>query len=259
MDATATPAACLRVLLVDDHPLVLEGIRGLLRRDAGVRIVAAATSGAEALRQLRQLARAAANAPVGVPVSAPVSRNGHALASGHGHAAPDAPAAPGVDVAFIDLHMFPLGGLELMRQLRVEFPALRLLALSMNCDLTTVRDVLAVGAAGYVLKTALGPELGLAVRRAAAGHTFFSPDIAALLLDAPAPPARAAPGSPASLTPREVEILHLVAAEHSNERIADRLHISERTVETHRKNILTKTGCKSMVGLMQYALRHQLL
>ena len=206
MESPAEVSLC--VLLVDDHPLVLEGVRALLQLDAGVCVVAAVTMGAEALRQLRQLRH--------------------------------------VDVALLDMQMPLMSGVELVRFIRLEFPHVRLLALSMAYDAVSVQEVLDAGAAGYMLKNVLGPELSTAIRRVAAGHTYFCPEVAAH-------------NQPALLTSRELEILHLIAEEKLNLHIADQLHISERTVETHRKNIFTKTGCKSVVGLLQYALRHKLL
>jgi DNA-binding NarL/FixJ family response regulator len=211
----------LSILLVDDHQLVLEGVRILLRPDAGLRVVATATSGPEALEKL------------------------------HTH--------PGIDVALVDLHMPLMAGPELIGLIRQQFPQVRVLALSMDYDLASVQEVLAAGGTGYLLKNLLGPELSTAIRQVAEGNAYFSPEVGRLLLNQlPRPGHSAVPPAP-HLTPREIQILHLIAREESNLRIADQLHISERTVETHRKNILTKTGCKSMVGLVQYALRQKLI
>lgn len=219
MENVDTEKICL--LLVDDHRLVLEGVRILLRPDVGVRVVATATSGPEALAQLAR--------------------------------------HPEVAVALVDLHMPLMLGIELIGHIRQQFPRVRVLALSMAYDVASVQEVLAAGGAGYLLKNLLGPELGAAIRRVAAGHTYFSPEVATLLLDQLPRPAHPAAPLPPRLTPRETEILQLIAQEKSNLDIADQLYISERTVETHRKNIFTKTGCKSAVGLVQYALREKLI
>lgn len=213
--------AIVHVLLVDDHRLVLEGVRTLLLPDAGVCVVAMATTGREALVQLQQ--------------------------------------HPGIRVALVDLHMPFMPGTELIGHIRQQFPQVRVLALSMDYDVASVREVLAAGGAGYLLKNLLGPELSTAIRRVAAGNTYFSPEVATALLDQMPRAAHPADVQAARLTPRELEILGLIAREHSNLDIADQLHISERTVETHRKNIFTKTGCKSAVGLVQYALREKLI
>ena len=146
-----------------------------------------------------------------------------------------------------------------MRIVRLEFPHVRLLALSMAYDAASVREVLNAGAAGYLLKNTLGPKLCTAIRRVAAGHSYFFPEVAAMLLDQWPLLVRLAHNQPVLLTPRELEIRQLIAQEKSNLDIAAQLFISERTVETHRKNIFTKTGCKSVVGLLQYNLRHKML
>lgn len=215
------PLPELSILLVDDHQLVLEGVRTLLRPDASLRVVATATSGPEALEKLR--------------------------------------VHPAIDVALVDVHMPLMAGPELIGLIRQQFPRVWVLALSMDYDLASVQAVLAAGGTGYLLKNLLGPELSTAIRRVAEGNTYFSPEVGSLLLNQLPRPSHPAALSAAHLTPREIEILHLIAREESNLRIADQLHISERTVETHRKNILTKTGCKSMVGLVQYALRQKLI
>lgn len=213
----------ISLLVVDDHQLILEGIKTLLRTDAGVTIAAQANSGTEALRRLRE--------------------------------------HPEVQVAIIDMNMPEMTGIELTGLLRAEFPQVRVLVLSMFYDYDNVTAVLAAGAAGYLLKNTSKAELSQAIRAVAAGRTHFSQEVGSTLLqhlDLPAQRGPVAP-PPVELTAREREILRLVAGEKSNQAIAEDLFISERTVETHRKNILTKTGCKSVVGLIQYALKHKLI
>ncbi|AII50882.1 hypothetical protein N008_02660 [Hymenobacter sp. APR13] len=212
------------MLLADDHPLVIEGIKMLLRQESDIRVVAQATTGAEALRSL------------------------------HSH--------PEVSVAIVDLNMPHMSGVELTRQIRSQRPDVRVLALSMFYDQASVTEVLEAGGAGYLLKNTSKAELSEAIRAVAAGNTFFSPEVGAMLLQNMQSSAKgrsAAAGHPAELTNREKEVLQLVAREFSNSHIAEQLFISERTVETHRRNILAKTNCKSMVGLIQYALRHRLI
>ena len=136
----------------------------------------------------------------------------------------------------------------------------RVLALSMFHDHASVQEVLAAGGAGYLLKNATAQELTDAVRCVAGGRSYFAPEVSATLLEHPAAPAaREAGERPVALTTREQEILQLIAGEYSNAAIAEKLFISERTVETHRRNIFTKTKSKSIVGLIQYALKHKLI
>ncbi|MDO7847537.1 response regulator transcription factor [Hymenobacter sp. M29] len=220
-DAQAAPART-NLLLVDDHQMVIEGIKTLLKSDGTVRVVAQANSGADALRCL------------------------------HDH--------PSINVALVDLNMPQMSGVELTRHICASYPAVRVLALSMFHDHTSVMEVLEAGGAGYLLKNTTRAELSAAIANVAAGRTHFSQEVGQTLLqhlDVPAQRPSAAPV--AELTAREKEILRLVAAEKSNQDIATALFISERTVETHRKNILTKTSCKSVVGLIQYAIKHKLL
>lgn len=214
----------IQVLLVDDHPLVIEGLSSLLRDAADLRVVATAVSGYQALEQLR--------------------------------------AHPGIRVAVVDLNMPGMSGVELMRLMEQQFPAVRALALSVYYDYGSVTDVLDVGGAGYLLKNTSKKELLEALRRVAAGQRFFSQEVGdTLLQNMPrnfvSPEVR--DEKPAELTAREMEVLELIAEELPNSLIAEKLFISERTVESHRKNLLTKTNSKSVVGLIQYALRHKLI
>ena len=218
----AFPAGSIPVLLVDDHQLVLEGVQVLLRRLPDVSVAATANSGVQALAQLQ--------------------------------------AHPDILVALLDLNMPQMSGVELMRAIQAAHPQVKMLALSMFHDHLSVQEVLAAGGAGYLLKSTTEVELGAAIRRVAAGQTYFAAEVSATLLDNLDIPATRHPGNRrALLTAREQEVLQLIATEHTNADMAAKLYISERTVETHRKNIFTKTGAKSVVGLIQYALRHSLI
>ncbi len=215
----------INLLLVDDHQMVIEGIKTLLKTDAVIRVVAQANAGEEALRRLRD--------------------------------------HPEVQVVIVDLNMPVMGGVELTRHIRAEFPGVRVMALSMFHDHASVMEVLEAGGAGYLLKNTTKAELSQAIRDVAAGRTHFSQEVGQTLLqnmDVPAQrPGNGHEERPAELTTREKEILQMVAAEKSNHDIAETLFISERTVETHRKNMLVKTNSKSIVGLIQYALKHKLI
>ncbi|WP_081867641.1 response regulator transcription factor [Hymenobacter sp. IS2118] len=223
MSLPKPPAATqIPVLLVDDHQLVLEGVQVLLKHDAGLRVVATANSGAAALLQLQ--------------------------------------SHPEVQVAVVDLNMPQMSGVQLTQAIRTRFPQVRVLALSMFHDYASVQEVLAAGGSGYLLKNTSGEELSTAIRRVASGRTFFNPEVGATLLDhLDVPATRDAAERPVPLTTREQEILQLIAGEYSSAAIAEKLFISERTVETHRKNIFTKTQSKSIVGLIQYAFKHKLI
>ncbi|GAA4374316.1 response regulator transcription factor [Hymenobacter koreensis] len=214
----------IQVLLIDDHPMVVEGIKTLLRHESGVQVVGQASSDADALRCL------------------------HAL--------------PHVQVVLLGLNQPGPAGPELIRSLRAVAPQARVLALSVFHDPRFVTEVLEAGGAGYILKSSSREELIDAIRSVADGRTYFSPEIGATLLQNlhfPAANADVREVRPVELTTREKQILQLIAQEYSNSLIAETLFISERTVETHRKNILTKTNSKSVVGLIQYAFRNKLI
>lgn len=208
-------------MLVDDHPVVVEGLKNMLRPAQDLKVVAQAHSGTEALR----------------------------LLSEH----------PEVEVAVLDLNMPEMSGVELAKAIKSSWPRIRVLILSMFHDHATVADVLEAGGSGYVLKTATQAELSEAIRQVAAGHNYFSPEVAATLLQNIQIPNALEATRAADLTSREREILRLIAREYSNQAIADELFISERTVETHRRNLFTKTNSKSVVGLIQYAMRYKLI
>lgn len=209
------------MLLVDDHPVIVEGIKSMLRPETDLQIVIQAHSGSEALR----------------------------LLASH----------PEVKVAVLDLNMPEMSGVELARAIRTTWPSVRVLILSMFHDHATVAEVLEAGGSGYVLKTASRAELSEAIRQVAAGQNYFSQDVAHTLLQNLQIPASLQAGKAVELTGREQEILRLIAREFSNQAIAETLFISERTVETHRRNLFTKTSSKSVVGLIQYAMRNKLI
>lgn len=212
----------LSLLLVDDHPMLIEGLKTLLRGEPDVRVVAEATSGTDALRLLESTT---------------------------------------VDLALLDINMPRMSGIELCAEIRRLYPSVRVLALTMAEDYSTIQAMLQAGASGYVLKNTSKTELLEAVRRLGSGQTFFSPSVAGTILDHAVRPASGDTSreAVAPLSGREREILRLIAQELSNQEIADKLFISERTVETHRKNLFFKTQSKSVVGLIQYAIRHNLL
>jgi DNA-binding NarL/FixJ family response regulator len=169
---------------------------------------------------------------------------------------------PEVRVVLTDLSMPQMSGLEVIRAAREINDTLRIVALSMFYDHASVTDVLSAGGCGYVLKSLSPEELIQAIEQVAAGHKYFSPEVGSMLLqNLELASLKAAPtaDAPVPLTLREREVLELISKEYSNHHIAEKLFISERTVETHRKNILTKTNSKSVIGLIRYALRHKLI
>ena len=213
-----------RVLLAEDHALVRAGIRALLQNLTGVQVVAEASDGREALRLVKTYQP---------------------------------------DVVLMDIAMAGLNGLEATARVTKEFPAVRVIILSMHSTEEYVAQALRAGAAGYLLKDAAAAELELAVTSVARGETYLSPAvskhvIADYLRRAGGGAARGDEGTPsptALLTPRQREILQLIAEGHSTKEIAALLHLSVKTVETHRMQLMARLDVHEVAGLVRYAIR----
>jgi DNA-binding NarL/FixJ family response regulator len=162
-----------------------------------------------------------------------------------------------VDLAVIDVAMPRRGGLEAARELLRHRPDMRVLMLSMHDVEEFCFEALKAGASGYVLKTVADKELVEACRAAMRGEPFLSPPTVATLMRAYLEDPDSRPDSP--LTPREREVVKLVAEAHTTEQIAVLLQISPRTVERHRENILAKLGMRDRVELTRWAIRHGLI
>lgn len=209
-----------RVLLADDHPIVRRGLRGLLDGEPDFTVVAEADDGAAAV---------------------------------------DRAAQPDVDLAVLDVSMPRMTGLQAAAALSHRRPGLRILMLSMHESEQFLFESLKAGASGYVLKTAADRDLVEACRATMRGETFlYAGAVTALVRDHLARAERGdAPGDP--LTPREQEILKLVAEGHTSDEIAALLVISRKTVDRHRANILEKLGMRDRVDLTRYAIRRGLV
>jgi DNA-binding NarL/FixJ family response regulator len=205
----------IRVVLADDHTLVRAGIRALLDRMPDVEVVGEAGEGWEAVAQV---------------------------------------AATRPDVLLADVAMPGMGGLEAAERLRREFPDVRVVMLSMHANEEYVLQALRAGASGYLLKDAASVELDLALRAAVAGQTYLSPAISRQMIDSYM--TRVAGGAtPEPLTPRQREILRLIAEGKSTKEIAFALTISVKTVETHRSQLMDRLDIHDVAGLVKYAIR----
>ncbi|MGZ4221834.1 MAG: response regulator [Solirubrobacteraceae bacterium] len=196
-------ADAIRVLLVDDHAVVREGLRNFLALQDGLEIVGEAGDGAEAIEQARALEP---------------------------------------DVILMDLVMPGLDGIGAMRQLRVRSPGSRVIVLTSFLEDERVLPAIQAGAAGYLLKNVAPAELARAIRAAHAGEAIIDPTAAARLVHAIADDARPRIEEPERLTRRERDVLELIARGQSNKRIALELGISEKTVKTHVGHLLAKLG-----------------
>jgi DNA-binding NarL/FixJ family response regulator len=206
----------IRLFLVDDHTVLRYGLRALFQQEEGLQVVGEAENGDQLLAQL--------------------------------------PTTP-CDVVLLDLHMPGLDGLATTQRLRTEYPDVRVLVLSMVDNERAIGQVLDAGALGYVLKNTSHDEVLIAVRAVAAGRRFLCSELglamlAKVLMSAPEATAKPSGG----LSPREQEILQLVAEGMTTSEIAEKLFTSPRTVETHRQNIMEKTGAKNTAALVKTAV-----
>jgi len=211
----------IRIAVADDHHILLDGLKALLQRQRDIEVAGLFNNG-------RQMFDALSSIPA--------------------------------DVALVDINMPEMNGLELTKNIKQTYPDIAVVALSMHDDAGHIMEMIEAGASGYLLKNVTDKELLEAVRSVAQGKLYFSSEVSEKItafavqkqkrLDAPDEP---------RLTDRELEILKLISQEYSNAEIANTLFISERTVETHRKNMLRKTNNKSIVGLLKYALEKQII
>jgi len=210
----------IRILIADDHPVVRSGIRAVLGAESDLEVIGEAQDGAEALRLVETL-----------------------------HP----------DLVLIDITMPPEDGIKTTRRLKEEHPGLTVLILTMHEDESLLHEALRAGAAGYVIKRAESSELIQAIHAASRGDIYVHPAMTRALIEQPITIEHRR-GSPAfTLTPRELDVLRLLAKGNTNRQIAELLGLSVRTVENHRANLMDKLGLVSRVELVSYAEEHDLL
>jgi len=165
------------------------------------------------------------------------------------------------DVCLLDINMPGLDGIETAKLLKEKKPALKIIVLTTYNDKEIITEMLQAGVYGYLLKNSSKQELAEAIKKVAGGAFYFSDEVHAAIMHNYMQQLREK-GSAAeviTLTQREKEILQLLAREYTNEKIADELHISYRTVETHRKNIMQKTKSHNLAGLLKFAYSKSLI
>jgi DNA-binding NarL/FixJ family response regulator len=206
----------IRVVVAEDHALVRAGICSLLEKLPGVEVVGEAADGREALELLKT-------------------------------------QAP--HVALLDISMPGMNGLEAAARAARRFPATRVILLSMHANEEYVHRALKAGVAGYLLKDSGTAELELAVRAVARGETFLSPAISKQVISDYVRRTGAETTSLEALTPRQREILQLIAEGHTTKEIAKKLDLGVKTVETHRAALMTRLDIHDVAGLVRYAIR----
>jgi two-component system, NarL family, response regulator NreC len=208
----------VRILIADDHGVLRAGLRTLLHGVADIQVVGEAGTGEEALQLADQVQP---------------------------------------DLVLLDISMPGLDGLEVTRRLKDSWPATRVLIMTMHEDTGLLREALRAGAAGYIVKRAVESELITAIQAVHRGELYVHPSLTRGLFQdlTPAPPARL---EVEALTPRELDVLRLLALGHTNRQIAQVLSLSVRTVESHRSSIVDKLGLRTRAELAQYAAEHHL-
>jgi len=165
-----------------------------------------------------------------------------------------------VDVLVTDIMMPEMDGIELCKAATKAYPDINVLALTMMNENYNIKKMLAAGAKGYILKDCTQEELRTAIETVSQAKTYYSQEVTSIIMEGisgqPTPKKRLVTELP--LTNRETDILHLICKEKSNQEIADELFISNRTVEAHKRNLLEKTGCKNIAGLVLYAIERKL-
>jgi len=165
-----------------------------------------------------------------------------------GEEAVDACSQGGVDVVLMDLLMPGIGGIAAIAAIKARCPQVQVLAVTINDEKRFIREAIQAGAAGYILKHSTKDEILEAIRSVGQGKAYFSNEVTGAMSEVI--------GSPGSvLTPKEQDVLRLVALELSNQELADRLGCSLRTIDTHKCNISRKLGVRNMVGLIKYAIK----
>jgi DNA-binding NarL/FixJ family response regulator len=205
----------MNILLADDHHILLDGLRFMLRQELDLEEVFIAKTVEEALLVVK---------------SRPI------------------------DLVISDISIPEIGGIAFAKLLKTDFPLIRIIFLSMHEEPHLVKDALATGVEGYVLKKNSHLDLLLSIEEVMKGGLFFSPEINKILINR-----LRFPADEKVLTEREREVLKLIFDDFTNKEIGEKIFISERTVETHRKNIYQKTKTTTIVGLLKFALENNLI
>lgn len=211
----------VRILLADDHKIVRDGLRSLLEKQQGMEVVGEAENGRRALQLAQQ-------------------------------------KKP--DVVIMDVSMPDLNGIEATRQMLADQPRVRVIALSMHSDRRLVAGMLQAGASGFLLKDCAFDELARAINTVMSNQPYLSPRIAGTVIQdyvRRMTPSES-PTSDALLTTREREVLQLLAEGWSTKKIGSHLHVSVKTVETHRRQMMDKLGLHSIAEITKYAIREGL-
>jgi DNA-binding NarL/FixJ family response regulator len=209
-----------RILIADDHDIVRKGLRALVQEEPSWQVVADVQDGRSAVVKTQELKP---------------------------------------DIAILDIAMPSLNGLDATKQIMKVNPDTKVLILTMHDSELLIQNVLNAGARGYLMKTDAGRDLVVAIRALLLGQTFFTQRVAQIVLDTfTGKKTTTTEGEIQSLTAKEREVVQLLAEGKSSKEAADVLHVSTKTLETHRSNIMRKLGCHSVTDVVRYAIRNHL-
>lgn len=212
----------IKIFILDDHQMLIDGLKALLSNDSTYELTGTSQSAVQALELI-----ATATLP---------------------------------DIILSDINMPGMNGIEFTREVKKKYPTIKVIALSMFNEQPAISDMMKAGASGYILKNTGKEELLNALQKVASGGMFFSDEVAAEIMKSMNERNQKKEAvTEIHLTKREKEIIQLIAKEYSNAQIANELFISERTVETHRKNIFQKVNTKTVVGLIKFAIENKLI
>lgn len=212
---TESPLSKIRILVADDHLVLLDGLVSLLRNEKKFSEVAQAADGTQLISLLTK---------------------------------------EDFDICLLDISMPGMDGIEAAKWIRAHKPSVKIIVLTTHDEEEIIAEVMLIGADGYLLKSCTRQELLDCISRVAAGKNYFSSKVSESIIQNYSKQLKKQNEPPAPLlTPRETEIIRLLADEYTNERIARQLNITYRTVETHRKNIMQKTKAVNLAGLIKFA------
>jgi two-component system nitrate/nitrite response regulator NarL len=209
----------IKVLLADDHGIIIDGLKSILKNEKDIQVVATAENGQEAVAYIEKNA---------------------------------------VDVAVLDINMPVMTGVEATRLIRANHQT-KVLILSMYDTYEFIDELIDAGCQGYILKNRGQEELVKAIRRVYSGQPYYGKKIQDKILEERLNPKREKNIVPVNLTKREKEVLKLIALEFTSPEIAEKLFITEATVNTHRRNLISKLGVRSSMGLVRYAFEKGML
>ena len=206
----------VRILLVDDHQLIIDGLKSLLNDTEGIRVVSNSNNGKSAIELLEVL---------------------------------------DVDVILMDIDMPIMNGLDAAKIIKQKHSSIKIIMLSMHSEKAMIKDLIQIGVDGYLLKNSSKEELINAIVKVSAGGQYFSSDVTLSLLIDDNSEIRGNSLKGVNLTNREIEIIKLIAEGYTNKEIGEKLFISHRTVDSHRTNLMKKLEVNNVAGLISYAIK----